>query len=76
MFGRCLEVKINSDEEVVNMKVLRFFEANNFDVYITLIQGRLLLQKGPARYIYVFDRTILESSDQTVRVGPKLGFWA
>ena len=34
-----MDVKTNSDDKVVNMKVLRFFETNNFAVDLIFIGG-------------------------------------
>jgi hypothetical protein len=53
---------MNSDGKVVNMKVLWFFETNNFVVYKILIGGRLRPQKGPAMCRYVCNRTVMKSS--------------
>jgi hypothetical protein len=64
-----------SDGKMLNIKVLRFFETNNFGHYTILIRGRFLSQNRPAKYKQVFDRTILESSDPPIRIRPKLGFW-
>jgi hypothetical protein len=64
-----------SDGKVSNMKVLHFFETNNFVVYGVSIRGRLLPLLGPVSRSQVFDRTVLESSDSPIRIRPKLGFW-
>ena len=61
---------MNSDGKVVNMKVLRFFETNNFAVYEILIRDRLLPQKWYGRCRKVSDRTVTEISGLLVRVGP------
>jgi hypothetical protein len=68
-------VKIWSDGKVLNIKVLCFFETNNFDHYAILIRDRFLPQNRPVKYRKVFDRTVLESSDPPIRIQPKLGFW-
>lgn len=70
------KVKFNSNWKVVKMKVLQFFEANNFYFGIILIRGRLLPQNGSGRYSQVFDETIMKSLDQIIRIGAKLGFRA
>jgi hypothetical protein len=49
----------------MNMKVLCFFETNNFGHYAILIRDRFLPQNRPAKYRQVFDRIVLESSDPT-----------
>jgi hypothetical protein len=66
---------MSSDEKTIKIKVLRIFEMNNFDFYVISIRDSLLPQKGSARYIQVFDRTVMKSSGLPIRVGPQLGFW-
>ena len=68
-------IKITSDEKVVIGKVVRVFEMNKFSFDIISIGVRLLPQKWFGRFRYVLNRTDLESSDQAIRIGPKLGFW-
>ena len=64
-----------SDEKVAIGEVVRIFEANKFAFDVISIGVRLLPQKGFGRFRYVLNRTDLESSDQAIRIGPKLGFW-
>lgn len=57
------------------MKVLCFFETNNFIFGFVVIRCRLLPQNWIGRCSQTLDRTALESLGPTVRIRLKLGFW-